>query len=117
MKNSTKLLLFVLLTIPLLGYSQQYITLTSNVDDKPVINQLEISADTITVVSGDKMGGAFALMIAQFEILFYCACFFAGTQVCGGVQDARSVRYCAVCTFVVGIIMSAMLYTYAIYFA
>lgn len=117
MKNSTKLLLLVLLTIPLVGVAEQYITLTSNVDDKPVINQLEISADTITVVSGDKMGGAFALMIAQLEILFYCACFFAGTQVCGGVQDARSVRYCAICTFVVGIIMSAMLYTYAIYFA
>ena len=114
MKNSTKLLLLVLLTIPLLGYSQQYITLTSNVDDKPVVNQLEITADTITVVSGDKFGGALALLMAQIEILFYCACFFLGTQACG-IHDVKSVRLCVLYSFLVGIIIAAMLYIYAVY--
>lgn len=116
MNNSIKLLMLVLLTIPSIGLAQQYVTLTSNVNDTPVVNQLEISADTITVVSGDKYGGAFALLMAQLEILFYCACFFAGTQV-SGFHDAKSVRWCAFYTFLIGIIISVMLYTYAVYFA
>jgi len=114
MKNSTKLLLFILLTIPLLGYSEQYITLTSNVDDTQAVNQLEITADTITVVAGDKFGGALALLTAQLSIVFYCACFFAGTQACG-IHDVKSVRLCALYSFLVGIIISAMLYIYAVY--
>lgn len=116
MKNSTKLLLFILLTIPLLGYSEQYITLTSNASDTPTVNQLELTADTITVVAGDKFGGALALLTAQLSIVFYCACFFAGTQACG-VHDVRSVRLCALYSFLVGIILSAMLYLYTVYVA
>lgn len=116
MKNSTKLLLLVLLTIPLVGVAEQYITLTSNIDDTQAVNQLELTADTITVVAGDKFGGALALLTAQLSIVFYCACFFAGTQACG-VHDVKSVRLCALYSFLVGIIISAMLYLYTVYVA